>query len=343
MPVFSGTADIELALLSQLGFPPPSKHTDGTRPHYFWVSPGGADGAGNGSYKEPYLTIRRAIRECVDGRGDVIIVSPGRYRESLDIGSGSTARGATDGYAKRDLKLIGAGPVHPGRIQIVSDGTSATPTIRVRDGYLRGFVLASLEVGSTDSSDADRAQPLVDLETNDDGTLTALSDDYWAMLKNVRLASGGGATTATLGLVLTGTTMLEVDGLHVQGITRGISFRGSLNNFPDHCFFRNCRFMDNVTFDVGTLRSPAQGLWGDPLTGGLDLTNILFDNCQFMDRGGTPVTNYIDMGNAGTHVNVLFSDCWFARDVAEGTLLNLAVDDIVLGQDAAGSVNVIGT
>ncbi len=39
---------------------------------------------------------------------------------------------------KEDIGIYGSGGAHTGRVQIVGDGTTTGPTIRVRDGYLRG-------------------------------------------------------------------------------------------------------------------------------------------------------------------------------------------------------------
>ena len=333
--IASGTIGID-----KLAFPSivSGKHTDGSMPLVLWVAKGGADGGNvglskQGSRDEPYLTItgaNGALNRTIDGRGDRIILGPGIWRENVDIGS--VAR-----QNKRDIGLYGSGGAHPGRTQIVSDGATTGPTIRVRDGFLRGFILADLEVGNVDSADADRAQPLVDLETNDTAILTANSRDEYATLQNVRLASD---TTATMGLILTGTQMLRVSHLVVAGIIRGIVFRGSDSNFPDHCYFDDTAFFDNVTYDVGTISAPAQGTY-TPITDGIaNLTNIKFLRSQYMDRGGTPVTNFVRV--VGTVVNCGDYEFVAARDVADATLMQLPVDWIAIGRSAAAAEFIIG-
>lgn len=330
--------------LDKLAFPNfiSGKHTDASLPQVIWIAKGGADSlsSAQGSRDEPYLTlegVNGAARAAVDGRGDRFIIGPGTYRANWDFGSGTGTTGPAGRMNKRDVGIFGSGGAHPGRTQIVSDGTTVGPTIRVRDGYLRGFILADLEVGSVTTADVDRAQPLMDLETDDTAVLTATSSDEFAVLRNVRFASDG---TATLGLVLTGTQQLYTYDLVFAGIIRALAFRGSLDNFPDHCEFHNARFYDNTTADITTLSAPAQGSWTGPVRGAVNLTNILFYEPKFLDRGGTPVTNFIDI--VGTHVNVGFYEFVSARDVADGTLMELAADDIAIGRSAAAAEFVIG-
>ena len=335
--------------IDKLAFPSiiSGKHTDGSLPKIIWVAKGGADAAGatgvsaQGSRSEPFLTIggaSGALTYTVDGRGDRIIVGPGIWRENLDFGSGTGTTGSAGRMNKRDIGIYGSGGAHAGRIQIVSDGATAGPTIRVRTGYLRGFVLADLEVGNVDTADADRAQPLMDLETSSAAVLTADLSDHWATLRNVRLMSD---TTGTLGLVLTGTQMLNTYDLVIAGVIRGIVFRQSLENRPDHCNFYNTRFQDNVTYDIGTLLNPGPGVWVGPADGTIgSMSNINFFYNKYLDRGGTPVTNNVNV--VGTMVNCGDYEFVAARDVADDTLMALPVDWIAIGRSAAGAEFIIG-
>lgn len=341
--------------IDKLGFPNivSGKHTDGSLPKVIWVAKGGADSAGAtgvshvGTRDEPFLTIwgtNGAQRYTVDGRGDRIIVGPGTWRENGDFGSGTGTTGVAGRMNKRDIGIYGSGGAHTGRCQIVGDGTTAGPTIRVRDGYLRGFILSDLEVGSVTAADVDRAVPAIDLETEDVAVLTATSSDEWAVLRNVDLFSD---TTGTAGLILTGTTMLKAYNLHVSGWLVGIMFRGSANNNPDNCLFYGVEFADNVTADIGASSAPA-GVGAYPATWVFNTqngTNIRFYRPSHTDRGGTPVTNYINWGGgtgAGTVVNCGHYQSFFARDVADGTLTQIPVDYVIVGESAAGAESVIG-
>lgn len=322
------------------------KHTDGTLPQVLWVAKGGADASASGSSgvsfrgtrDDPFLTLfgaNGAINFTIDGRGDRILVGPGIWRENGDLGSGGRLN-------KRDIGIYGTGGAHPGRVQIVGDGTTAGPTIRVRDGYLRGFILADLEVGAVDSADADRAVPAIDLETNDTAALTATSNDEWAVLRNVDLFSD---TTGTAGLILTGATMVKCYDLHVAGWIVGVMFRGSANNNPDNCLFYGLEFADNLTADIGATNSHAVGTW--PATwafSGQSATNVRFYRAMHMDRGGTAVTNYINWGGgtgAGTTVNCGEIDAYWMRDVADGTLAQIPADFVLMGVSAASGDEVV--
>ena len=333
--------------IDKLGFPNvvSGKHTDGSLPKVIWVAKGGldADGATGvsvvGSRSEPFLTIwgsNGAQRYTVDGRGDRIIVGPGTWRENGDFGSGTGTTGSAGRMNKRDIGIYGSGGAHVGRTQIVSDGTTAGPTIRVRDGYLRGFILSDVEVGNVDSADADRAQPLIDLETVDSATtLTATNSDEFAVLRNVKLDGGG---TGTAGVVFTGAQQVRGYNLEVLGCTYGFVFRGSSVNFPDNLRFWDTIFGDNVTADLFTSLG-IEGQWTFT-SGATNMTNVLFVRNMYTDRGGTPVTNYVNA--VGTMVNVMDFEFVAARDVADATLMALPIDWIAIGRSAAAAEFLIG-
>lgn len=343
----SESADISVG---KIGFPSflSGKHTDGSLPKVVWVAKGGADSAGAtgvshvGSRSEPFLTIwgaNGAQRYTVDGRGDRIILGPGTWRENGDFGSGTGTTGTAGRMNKRDIGIFGSGGAHPGRTQIVGDGTTTGPTIRVRDGYLRGFILADLEVGSVDSADADRALPLLDLETVDDAaTLTATSSDEWWVLRNVRLDGGG---TATHGLVISGAQQGRTYGLEIANCTLGIALRGSGTNVPENDHFYDTLFHDNVTADVCTLMLSTTGAWSTTI-GANQLTNVTFHGNRYMDRGGTPVTNFVNIPNGAAAVNCGDYDFFAARDVADGTLMEVPANWIAIGQDPSSAVFFIG-
>ena len=332
--------------IDKLGFPNivSGKHTDGSLPKVIWVSKGGADSAGAtgvssaGTRKEPFLTIagaNGALRYTVDGRGDRVLAGPGIWRENLDFGSGTGTTGSDGRMNKRDIGIYGSGGAHPGRVQIVGDGTTSGPTIRVRTGYLRGFILSDLEVGSVLTTDVDRALPLVDLETVSTADQTANISDAWGRLSNLRLNGGG---TGTMGLALTGAQQVRSHGLVVSGCTIGIAIRSSSSNFPEDLRFWDTEFYDNVTADIATTIS-TQGQWATT-SAAVNMTNVLFFRNKYMDVGGTPVTNYVNV--SGTVVNCGDYEFIAARDVADGTLMQLPTNWIAIGRSANAAEFIIG-
>ena len=321
------------------------KHTDGTLPQVFWVSKGGADASGatgvskSGSRSDPFLTAsgaNGAFRYTVDGRDDRVILGPGTWRENWDFGSGTGTTGSAGRMNKRGLGIYGSGGAHPGRVQVVSDGTTTGPTIRVRDSYLRGFILADLEVGNVDSADADRAQPCIDLETVDAATtLTATNSDEYAVLRNIKLDGGG---TATAGVVFTGAQQVRCYNLEVLGCTYGFVFRASSINAPDNLRFWDTIFGDNVTADIFT-SSLVEGQWVFAASS-VAMSNILFVRNMYTDRGGTAVTNYVNA--SGAMVNVMDFEFVAARDVADDTLMALPANWVAIGRSAAAAEFIIG-
>ena len=308
----------EMAVLGNMWTPPNSKFTDGSMPNHFWITKGGADGAGNGAFDNPYLTIRKAIRESVDGRDDVLHVGPGSWAETLDIG-------ASGGYAKRNLKIIASGGAHSGITQIIGDGATAQPTIRVQSGYLRGFVLKGFELDTNTLS-----QACLELVTSDAGDIIATSNDYHALIEDVDIVSNG---TPTTGFLLTGATKVRFRRVSAAGCVVGFAWKGSANNSPDDVKVWDAVFHDNVTADVASYS-------GGETIGGANATNIQFFRPQFMDRGGTPVTNYANI--AGTTVNCGFYEFDAARDVADDTLMVLPANWIAIGRSAAAAEFIIG-
>lgn len=325
-----GRTAIDEALLSGVNLHAGAEHSDGTFPHNFWISPNGNDGAGNGSFNAPYLTVRRGIRQTLDGRGDRLIVTPGSYAETIDIGSGSTNGGNTNGgYAKRNLQILGAPGVHNGITQIVGDGATAAATLRVLSGYLRGFRLADIELDVTTVT-----QPALHLETDsgEDATATAGSMRFTVQRVSVRSAQ------PNVGMLFEGATLGDIEDCVLFGPTIGIALTGSGINLPNDLSFKDIDFADCVTADIAAVNTAT-----DPTTiRAVALTNIWFERMKHRDRGGTPVTNYVNLPAGATYINVNGVDCFWARDVADDTLLVLAADVVFLGHSAAGVESIIG-
>ena len=320
---------IEQALLSGANMHVGAKHSDGTFPHNFWVSSNGNDGTGNGSFEAPYLTVRRFIRQAYDGRGDRGILTMGSYAETIDIGSGSTAGGNTNGgYAKRNLQIIGDDTAHNGLVQIVGDGTTDQPTIRVLTGYLRGFVLKNVELDVTTVT-----RPALHLTTDDAlAAPSAVSNFYRFLVENVAIRSDG----PNCGIVLDGATLGTLRKITMQGPTVGIGFCGNATNNPADLDLEDIDFRDCVTADLATVQSAAVPTTPD----GVSMTNISHLRMRHWDRGGTPVTNYVNY--VGTMVNVHGTSCFWARDVADDTLMVLPADVVFTGHSGAAVESIIG-
>jgi len=288
------------------------KHTDGTLPRYWYVSKGGHDG-NPGTREQPLLTVGMGVSKARSGRGDVILVGPGEYAETVDVN-------------KSDLSIIGCGNHDRGLVQIIGDGSTAQATIQVLDGFTRGFRLANLEVDTNGVS-----QPAIHIQTNNvDSGGYANTGMRW-YVEHVQVNS----SAPTIGLLLDGASMGVVKDCYFGQVTIGIGLKGSANNFPDNILFKDVEFTNNVTADVATVTDVAGTI------GSVDLQDVRFVRPRFNDRGGTPVTNYINL-STGTMVNVNFVDARFARDVADGTLMVLPADVIVLGHSAAGVESIIG-
>lgn len=322
----------ESALLSGANIHAGAKFSDGTFPHNFWVSGNGNDGLGNGSSEAPYATPKRAVRQAIDNRGDRILMTAGSYPDTLDIGSGSTAGGNNSGgYAKRGLQILGDDSVHPGLVQIIGDGSTATPTVRVRGGYLRGFALKNLELDTNGL-----AQPCLALITDDTGASpAATASNYRFLVDGVTIQSNEPDT----GILIQGATLGTLRNLTIAGPQIGIGFTGSESNLPSDLLFENIRFFDNVTADIATV-SGNDSQAARTLIATINLANIQFWKMRFEDRGGTPVTNFVNM--QGTCVNVHFFDFWAARDVADGTLMQLPANVVAIGWSAAAAEFIIG-
>jgi hypothetical protein len=336
-------------VIAQLGVSPSSifDTTSNELPRVFWVAKGGYDGVGNGYMTSPFLTWRRAIRECKDGRGDIIIGGPGEYAETLDIGSGSTTSGAfsTDGYAKRNVKLIGggvgAGFGHSGLVQIIGDGASAQPTIRVRGGYERGFLLKNMELDTNLLS-----QPAFEIITDDASAAPgATVSNYRFTLDNLAVRS----RRPNIGFLFTGATLGDISNLVANGPTMcGVGFAGSPSNYCSDLIFKNLVFYNGFSTttvaDLATLISNSAVNNGFNTIGGQNLTNVLFDDLAFgsVATGAGGATNFINY--LGSMTNVVHYNCKFPRQPTNGTngIATLPTNVVVSGIGTTAGVFLAG-
>lgn len=302
-----------------------------------WVDQAGSNDYGlkSLSLDRPLATITRAIALAaptagIFNRSTIIHVAPGQYRELVDVN-------------KPDIAIIGGSGRYPGRTRIVGDGTTVQATVRVHAPFLRGFVLANLFVETGFPGTTSVAAPAIMLETSDDqggdnAELGANHQNYHFLLDNIQVESDGIPTAA---LLMAGASFGRVTNSIFAGCLAGIVFSGSrtpLNNSVS-VKFRDCSFYNNVTADVATSSSnPPTINIGSPVS----LDSISFRGCQFEDTGGTPVTNFINMAG-GTHVNVGFYDCFFNRDIADGTLVQTPAGTNIVGcWSPAGAESFIG-
>lgn len=280
----------------------------------------GSDSNDGKSADNPLRTVQKAIDLATDNRLTVIRVEPGEYDEAVNVN-------------KRRIAIVGD-PRHPSVTRITGDGSTTRASVYVGDGFLSGFVLANVGVDTGPAAIASLARPAIHLVTNDTGTLGAESADYHFYLKNISIISDG---TPIAALYLEGATVGVVEDSTFAGCDLGIAFGGGVNNFPADIYFKNIRFYNNVRADVASVNSNAVG--GHPTALALatigTLDSVNFDHPMFLDVGGTPVTNYVNL-EVTTATNVVFSDARFARDVADATLMQLGTNIVVLGHSPAG-------
>ena len=329
----------EEAVASGVNIHSGAKFSDGTFPHNYWVSPNGNDGIGNGSQYAPFATWGRGVRQAINLRGDRLLITGGSYPETIDIGSGSTAGGNTNGgYAKGALQIIGDDSIHNGRTQLIGDGLTGQATLRVQAGYLGGFVLKNVELDTNDLT-----RPCLELVTSNTAAATATNTDLRFILDNVAVRAGANATTEpSVGFLFRGATLGIIKNCVVSGCLHGIGFAGSANNRCEDLEFYDCEFYDNTTTDIATL-SNADGVGGVVTVGEVvGMRNVRFWRPRFYDRGATAVTNYADL-TVATAVNCGFFEFIAARDVADNTLMVLPADWIAIGRSAAGAEFIIAT
>lgn len=288
----------------------------------------GSDDNDGKSIDTALRTIQKAIDLATDNRLTVIRIEPGTYAENVNVN-------------KRRIALIGD-PRHPGTVSVDGDGgVTARASIYVGNGFLNGFVMANMSAGTGGATGAtEQTRPVIHLVTDDTGDLNAESADYYFLLENIHIVGG---TVPVAALLLEGATMGIIKNSTFAGCDLGIVLSGSVSNNPADLCFHNICFYNNVRADVATASTNAVG--GHPtlitLAAVDSLESIIFERPFFMDRGGTPVTNFVNMVSAAA-VNVGFYDFYAARDVADGTLMLLPADVIALGHSAAGLESIIG-
>ena len=313
------------ATVGGIGTSYPDKSTE----QFFVNSRYGSTGNNGFTIDRPFLKIQNALDAAVNGRRTIIHLAPGQYNETPDI-------------TKPYINIIGPAGAHPGATRITGDGSTNRATIRVlaSNNSTRGFGLANVLVETGYPDVTSLAQPAIHIETDDEDDnytsteLGALTPGYHWSLHNVWVVSDG---TPTAGLLLEGASMGYCADLVIAGCIHGIVFTGSSGNNCSDIEFWNTRFSDNTTADITTSLVP------NPITAGgtVGLTNVNFYRPFFLDRGGTPVTNYVNMSVTAA-VNCGFYDFYAARDVADGTLMQLPADVVALGHSPAGLESFVG-
>ena len=289
---------------------------------YFVSKDRGSNDNDGKSRDTPVRTWQKAVDLATDNRVNVILGEPGTYAENINVN-------------KRRVALIGD-PRHPGITSIDGDGgTTARATIYVGSGFLNGFTMANLSGGTGGATGATEvARPFLHLVTDDIANQTAENSDYYWQLENIHVVAG---TVPIAALYLEGAQMGIVRKSTFAGCDLGIALGGSLQNFPADLLFDDVTFYNNVRADVASVSSNAVG--GHPTILTLatlgSLEGVLFNRFKFMDVGGTPVTNYVNL-EVTTATSVMFADARFARDVADGTLMQLGSNIVVLGHSPAG-------
>ena len=315
----SGTpyaVDSNLQVFGGLANAPDPIGSDGIVPKKFWVSVNGTNGDSNGRPDAPFRTITFALGKCVTARGDTIFVGPGSYAETVDVD-------------KAYVSIIGTGGRHNGITQIVGDGTTARATVRVLEGFLGGFTLKNVELDVTTVT-----QPALHLETDNTTAGTQANLGMRFLIDNVAVRSA----QPNVGILLEGAQVGKISRITMRGPTIGIALCGSTNNTPEDIDFEDIDFRDCVTADIATVDSA-----GAPTVIAARVQqNLSFLRMRHWDRGGTPVTNYVNFPNIAGVVNVHFFECVAARDVADDTLLALPADVVWIGRSAAGAEFIIG-
>ena len=162
-----------------------------------------------------------------------------------------------------------------------------------------------------------------------------MTPGYHWTLDNVWVISDG---LPTAGLLLEGGNMGISRDCVFAGCVNGIVFAYSSTNGPADIEFHNTRFYNNVTADIASSASATTLTAGGNLTA---LDSVNFYRPMFLDRGGTPVTNYVNIA-ATTVTNCGLYDFYAARDVADGTLMQLPIDMIALGHSPGGLESIVG-
>lgn len=288
----------------------------GTRGQHRWVDTTNGINSNTGLGPEvPVATITQSLANADDGIPTIHHIFPGSYAESPQV-------------TKRNQVLIGETDGHNGIVQIVGDASSARATLTILQGYLRGFGLFNIELDVTTIT-----QPALHLETDSAEDATATAGSMRFRLHNVSIRS----SQPNVGFLFEGATLGLITDCTIVGPSIGIALTSSAINIPNDLYFKNIDFADCVTADIATVNTAAA-----PTTiTSQGIQNIWFERMKHWDRGGTPVTNYVNFPATGL-TNVHFFDCYWARDVADDTLLVLPLNVVALGHSAAGVESIIG-
>jgi len=274
------------------------------------------NGSNSNSGKRPddaYSTIQNAIDQATDGRNTLIFLVPGNYEEAVNVN-------------KRNIAIIGASGRFPGLTRISHDGSTARCTIHVGDGFLRGFYLANVSVDTDGGRSAGGVnRHCIHLVTNDTETYVSTANDYNFVIENCYI-DGDNAPLA--GILLDGATFGRISNTTIRNCDYGVGFMGNSNNTPSLIDVLGCAFQDNEIADLATFAANTSE--SAVALAGLGLANIKIHYCSFNDVGGTPVTNYINF-TGSNNVNVTVFGCYFARDIASGTLVQGGTNLVVAG------------
>lgn len=336
---------IENIVIAQLGVPPASifNTTSNLLPRVWWVAAGGNDGAGNGYMTAPFLTVKRAVRQARDY--DVILVSGSSYAETIDIGSGDTSYGSssTQGYQKIGLKIVGAGVGagygHTGLVQIIGDGATAQPTLRVRGGYASGFLLKNLELDSNGV-----AQPAFEIISDDASAAPGASAAHYRFtLDNVAVRSNDPA----VGFLFTGATLGDVKNLYINGPTSfGLAFTAGPSGQVSDLKFENIEFANSFsgtqTANIATCASNAGN--GFTVAAVQSMVAVNMERVKF-NLGPTNFINIPkDAGAVNLCTNCSIYDARFPTAPTSGTngVATLPTNFVVLGHGTSGLVSLKG-
>lgn len=293
--------------------------------HFFVDAVNGNNGRNGRSPDRAFATIQAALDAAVDGQGTAIYVFPGNYAETLAV-------------TKQDIKIIGVPNGDLGRVAIVGDAATARATVRVLTAAIRGFYIANISLDTNGL-----AQPCLHLQTSDATAAgvnypTAATSGYRWMVDNISIiGSGETGTPPRNGILLEGATLGVIQNSTIVGCTMGIAFTGNTNNTPSDVKIDNIDFYDNITADLATVLNADNAGTIGPVA----LTSIRMKELHHYDRGGTPVTNYVNF-STGTMVNVHGTKCFWARDVADDTLFLIPANVVFTGDSAAAAEFVIG-
>ncbi|MCU0855859.1 MAG: right-handed parallel beta-helix repeat-containing protein [Rhodobacteraceae bacterium] len=269
----------------------------------FWVAPTGDDLAGDGSIGNPWRTMGGALWRDL-GAGDVVMVRPGTYTETLWIDKGGWndgPGGLPDGQLTFRSEIPGQALIRP------PEGAYSTVMVRADHVTIEGFDI----VGGTGHG--------IDVE----------SSAYTLIHNNVVHDSGGSGIQFNFSefIVIDGNTTFGnagTNGWHTSGIS--VYQNRNITGDTDTPGFRTI-VRDNISYDNVTL--PV--VEGDHTDG----NGIIIDDFQSTQTPGFPnytfptlVENNLAFGNGSKGIQVTWSDFVTVRG---NTVAFNNVDDLNLG------------